>query len=66
MSKSGNDDRRSQRDLRRTSMYLDAMDRRYLAELAELLGLRQTEILRLALRTLAHRYRLKGRIKGEK
>ena len=50
----------STRNLRRTSLYLDARDRRYLKALAELLGLMPSEVLRLALRTLAHRYGLTG------
>jgi hypothetical protein len=46
------------RNLRRTSLYLDAQDRHYLGVLTEMLGLQSTEVLRLALRTLAHRYGL--------
>jgi hypothetical protein len=53
-----------ERDLRRTSLYLDARDRLYLISLGNLLGLRPTEVLRLALRTLAHRYGLTSRKKG--
>jgi hypothetical protein len=49
---------RQGRDLRRTSLYMDAQDRHYLASLADLLGLAPSEVLRLALRTLAHRYGL--------
>jgi hypothetical protein len=52
------------RALRRTSFYLDDQDRRYLADLVDLLGLRPTEVHRLALRTLAHRYSLTSRKKG--
>jgi len=48
----------SPRNLRRTSLYLDEKDRQLLSSLTRLLGLRRTEILRLALRTLAHRYDL--------
>jgi hypothetical protein len=44
------------RDLRRTSLWLDETDRRYLSDLVGFLGLRATEVLRLALRTLAYQY----------
>lgn len=56
--KRGKATRGRSRDLRRTSLYLDAADRAYLARLVEFLGLRPTEVLRLGLRTLAYRYGL--------
>ncbi len=51
------------RELHRTSLYLDAVDRQQLAGLADLLGLQPTEVLRLALRSLGRFYGLnrKGR-----
>ncbi len=57
-SRRGGEPRRG-RGLRRTSLYLDAVDRQQLAELAELLGLHPTGVFRLALRSLGRFYGLK-------